>query len=58
LSIAVILFEGGLSLRWEDVRAIRSVVRNIILLGALVTWVVSSLAAHWLLVQVCNTCLE
>lgn len=49
LSIAVILFEGGLSLRWEDVRAIRSVVRNIILLGALVTWVVSSLAAHWLL---------
>ncbi len=49
LSIAVILFEGGLSLRWEDVRAIRGVVRNIILVGALVTWIVSSLAAHWLL---------
>jgi NhaP-type Na+/H+ or K+/H+ antiporter len=49
LSVAVILFEGGLSLRWEDVRETHRTVRNLITIGALITWLTSSFAAHTIL---------
>ena len=45
LSVAVILFEGGLSLRLEDLRQIGRGLSNLITLGALVTWVLTALAA-------------
>jgi NhaP-type Na+/H+ or K+/H+ antiporter len=48
LSVAVILFEGGLSLKWADVRETRHVVRNLITIGALVTWITSSTAAYFI----------
>ena len=38
LSVAVTLFEGGLTLRLSEVRETGKVVLSLILLGALVTW--------------------
>jgi NhaP-type Na+/H+ or K+/H+ antiporter len=49
VSVAIILFEGGLSLRISELREIGSVVRNLISFGALVTWFVSALSAHLIL---------
>lgn len=48
-SVAIILFEGGLHLRIEDLRAIGKVVRNLVTLGALVAWIVAAEAAHLIL---------
>jgi len=49
LSVAVILFEGGLNLKIDELREIGTVVRNLITVGVLVTWVLSSTAAHLIL---------
>ncbi len=49
LSVALILFEGGLSLHVADVRRVGGVVRNLITIGALTTALISALAAHWIL---------
>ncbi|MDX9856973.1 MAG: cation:proton antiporter [candidate division Zixibacteria bacterium] len=46
MSVAVILFEGGLSLHFQEVRKVGAVVTSLITIGALVTWVLSSFAAH------------
>lgn len=46
LSVGLILFEGGLSLRLSDLRGVRGVVRNLVTIGALVTWFVATLSAH------------
>jgi len=48
LSVAIILFEGGLSLKLADLRKVGTVVRNLITVGALVTWVLIALAAHYI----------
>ncbi len=49
LSVAVILFEGGLSLSFTELRQIGTVVRNLVSVGALVTWLVTAGAAHFIL---------
>ncbi len=49
ISVAVILFEGGLSLSIADLREIGSVVRNLVTLGVVVTWAISTGAAYWIL---------
>ncbi|MGC9515511.1 cation:proton antiporter, partial [Methanocrinis sp.] len=49
LSVAVILFEGGLNLKIGELREIGTVVRNLITVGVLVTWVGSTIAAHLIL---------
>ncbi|MBI2970529.1 MAG: cation:proton antiporter, partial [Gammaproteobacteria bacterium] len=49
LSVAVILFEGSLTLRLDEIRGLGSVVRNLISVGALITWGVTALATHYLL---------
>jgi NhaP-type Na+/H+ or K+/H+ antiporter len=49
LSVAVILFEGGLTLRFENIRGLEVVVRRLVTVGILVTFAVTALAAHWLL---------
>jgi CPA1 family monovalent cation:H+ antiporter len=46
LAVAVILFEGALTLRLGEIRGLAEVVRNLVTIGALVTWVVVGLAAH------------
>lgn len=46
LSVAVILFEGGLSLRTVVLRDIGRVLRDLVTLGVLVTWLITSAAAY------------
>ncbi|GMU21258.1 MAG: cation:proton antiporter [Phycisphaerae bacterium] len=45
-SVALILFEGGLSLNFGELRGSAGVVRNLVTVGALATWVVAAVAAH------------
>lgn len=49
LSVAVILFEGALTLTWREVRGVVSTVRNLLIVGSLITWIGSAFAAHYLL---------
>ncbi|RME63275.1 MAG: sodium:proton antiporter [Caldilineae bacterium] len=48
LSVAVILFEGALTLEFREVRQVRRAVRNLITIGAVITLVLSALASRWL----------
>lgn len=48
-SVAVILFEGGLSLRITELRTTGHVVRNLVTIGALFTWLMTSTAAYYIL---------
>nr|WP_224745890.1 sodium:proton antiporter [Neiella litorisoli] len=47
LSVAVILFEGALTLRMSDLGAHGVMVRNLCSIGALVTWAIVSPLAHY-----------
>lgn len=49
LSVATILFEGSLTLRFEEIRGLGRVVRNLVSIGMLMTFAVISLACWWLL---------
>ncbi|MCP5463437.1 MAG: sodium:proton antiporter [Deltaproteobacteria bacterium] len=49
MSVAIILFEGGLTLNISDLKKIGTVVRNMLTLGVLVTWVLTTLASHYFL---------
>lgn len=49
LSVALILFEGSLTLHLSEWHEIGSVVRRMVTIGALITWAVIALATHWLL---------
>lgn len=46
LSVAVILFDGGLSLRLSDLRETRRVVMQLIFIGGFITFILSTLAAR------------
>ena len=48
VSVAIILFEGGLTLRFSELREIGKVVRNLVTVGALITWVGASAAAYFI----------
>lgn len=47
LCVAVILFEGGLSLRWHEFREARSGVRRLLFPALPLNWFLGSLAAHY-----------
>jgi len=49
LSVAVILFEGSLTLKYREIVGMQKVVRNMVTLGILVTWVITALATRWVL---------
>jgi NhaP-type Na+/H+ or K+/H+ antiporter len=49
LAVAVILFEGGLSLSFKEFRSIGGVALQLVTIGTLVTWVIATLAARLLL---------
>jgi NhaP-type Na+/H+ or K+/H+ antiporter len=49
LSVAVVLFEGSLTLRLADIRGLERVVRRMVTTGLLVTWVVVAWATYHLL---------
>ena len=48
LAVAVILFEGSLTLKLVEIKNLKSVVRNLITTGALITLIVTALATHYL----------
>lgn len=47
LSVAIILFEGSLTLRFNDIAGHGNMVRNLCSIGVLVTWLVAATAAHY-----------
>lgn len=49
ISVAIILFEGGLSLHFQKLRGVRNVVRRLISIGILTTWIIATLAAYYFL---------
>lgn len=49
LSVAIILFEGGLGLKASDVRGVARVVRNLIIVGTAVTWLIGTAFAYYVL---------
>jgi len=48
LSVAIILFEGALTLRFHELKETGSTLWRMLSIGVLVTWVVISCAGHWL----------
>lgn len=48
LSVALILFEGGLSLRWSELRSIGRVLLSLLTLGVAVTWLLTTAGAYWI----------
>jgi len=48
LCVAVILFEGSLTLRFAEIRGVEKVVMRLVTWGTLVSWVISAFAAIWL----------
>ncbi len=49
IAVAIILYEGGLTLRLSEIRAVGKVVRNLVSIGALVTWALAATAAYTIL---------
>lgn len=49
LSVGIILFEGGLTLRLKELPPIRTVITRLVTLSALVTWVLATIAAVYIL---------
>ncbi len=49
LSVAVILYEGGLSLRFRELRDIEGVFFRMTTLGVFISWLIGAMAAHYLL---------
>jgi NhaP-type Na+/H+ or K+/H+ antiporter len=48
LGVAIILFEGSLTLRFSDIRSVTRIIRNLTSVGVLVTWGVMAAAAHYI----------
>ncbi len=48
ISVAIILFEGGASLQLKELGEVRGVVRNLVTVGALITWTLTAVAAYLL----------
>ncbi len=49
LAAAVVLFEGGLTASWEEMRGVATPVRRLIVIGIPITWVILSAASYYLL---------
>jgi len=49
LSVAVVLFEGSLTLKFSEIKGLESVVQRLLSIGVLTTWAITTLAAYWLL---------
>ena len=46
VSVAIILFEGGLSLRFSELKDSGGVIGNLVSIGVLITWVIISLSSY------------
>lgn len=48
LAVAIILFEGALTLKFDEVRSLGFVVQRLVTVGALASWAVTAIATHFL----------
>lgn len=48
LAVAVILFEGSLTLRFSEIKGLETVVRRLVTTGLGVTWMITTLAVHFI----------
>jgi CPA1 family monovalent cation:H+ antiporter len=49
VAVAVILYEGSITLKFSEIRGHGDVVRNLVTIGVIVTWVAGTFAAHTIL---------
>ena len=49
LSVAIILFEGSLTLNFHEIKEVSKVVQRMISVGALTTWIITAISTHFLL---------
>ncbi len=49
ISVSIILFEGGLSLHFKELKETSTIIRNLIVVGNLITWILTTLAAYYIL---------
>lgn len=47
IAVAIILFEGGLSLKISELKPVFGIVRNLITIGTVITWSLSTAAAYY-----------
>lgn len=48
-SVGIILFEGGMSLKFKEVQKVGGTIFSLVILGMLISWGISTLAAHYIL---------
>jgi NhaP-type Na+/H+ or K+/H+ antiporter len=49
MSIAIILFEGSLTLNFRELRGMAQVVRSLVSTGALITWLLIAVSTHYII---------
>lgn len=49
LSVAVILFEGSLTLEFREIAGLEKVIRRLVSSGMIITWTVTAMATHWIM---------
>ncbi len=49
VGVAIVLFEGSLTLKLSEIRGHGSVVRNLVTIGVVVTWFSATMAAHYIM---------
>ncbi len=47
LAVAIILFEGSLTLDFKEIRQVKTVVQKLVTIGALITWVIVAALMHF-----------
>jgi CPA1 family monovalent cation:H+ antiporter len=48
-AVAIILFEGSLTLKFQDIPGLEKIIRNMITVGALITLLITAVSTRWLL---------
>lgn len=49
LAVAIILFEGSLTLKFEEIRGLQKVVRNMLTFGVLIAWTTITIGTHFII---------
>ncbi|MEQ8583041.1 MAG: sodium:proton antiporter [Marinoscillum sp.] len=49
IAVGVILFEGGLTLNLKEIRSLAGTVRNLLIIGALITFIGGGVSAHYIM---------
>jgi NhaP-type Na+/H+ or K+/H+ antiporter len=47
VSVAIILFEGSMTLHFSEIREVGGVIKRLVSIGAVVTWLIISVATHF-----------